>query len=461
MLLASCNGDYDDWADPLGNGEETAITIPGFTASSVDTINLNSVGLDTAQMSVFSLSTATLPEGYDLSQARVEFLPLELNGGDAVTPYSLTTDVTGLASASDLQSMVAGWYGKRPVARKLTGVVYVWAMKDGAAVKINAGTVTDLIVPQAPEIDTKYYITGNINNWENANTDFEVVNGGGDPYDDPVFSILIPYEKLEPVFAAGNNLEFKLTPASMIGTGDWTKCVTAAVDGAEGKLADKNAGGNIVATKLDGNFKFYKFTFNLLDQTWSYEGVSFSQYIYEIGDNTGWSTVVPLASPKFDGVYLGFAYLNGEYKFRPNESDWDGDWGQQDGGALGNLVQEGEVNCGPAKAGYYAMKVDLTKMQYEVTPISSISIIGTVNGNWDTDTELTYNAADGCWETTAVLNAGKMKFRANHDWVYNWGGSPDNLVQGGSDMTLAQAGTYLVKLYALCDGKAYFTMTKK
>lgn len=71
MLLASCNGDYDDWADPLGNGEETAITIPGFTASSVDTINLNSVGLDTAQMSVFSLSTATLPEGYDLSQARV------------------------------------------------------------------------------------------------------------------------------------------------------------------------------------------------------------------------------------------------------------------------------------------------------------------------------------------------------------------------------------------------------
>ena len=60
-----------------------------------------------------------------------------------------------------------------------------------------------------------------------------------------------------------------------------------------------------------------------------------------------------------------------------------------------------------------------------------------------------------------MLNAGKMKFRANHDWVYNWGGSPDNLVQGGSDMTLAQAGTYLVKLYALCDGKAYFTMTKK
>ena len=49
MLPASCNGDYDDWADPLGNGEETAITIPGFTASSVDTINLNSVGLDTAR----------------------------------------------------------------------------------------------------------------------------------------------------------------------------------------------------------------------------------------------------------------------------------------------------------------------------------------------------------------------------------------------------------------------------
>lgn len=56
-----------------------------------------------------------------------------------------------------------------------------------------------------------------------------------------------------------------------------------------------------------------------------------------------------------------------------------------------------------------------------------------------------------------------MKFRSNHDWGASnpdWGGKLEALVVGGPDMDVA-AGTYDIKLFAWCNGKAYATMTAK
>ena len=107
------------------------------------------------------------------------------------------------------------------------------------------------------------------------------------------------------------------------------------------------------------------------------------------------------------------------------------------------------------------IEVDLSEMTYSITLITSISIIGDVKGSWDTDIELAYNATNKTWEATGVeLNAGVMKFRANHDWAINWGGTLDALKQGGDNIALAEAGTYNVVLYALCDGLAKATLTK-
>ena len=33
MTFVSCNGDYDDWADPQSNPQEEAVTLPGYTAT--------------------------------------------------------------------------------------------------------------------------------------------------------------------------------------------------------------------------------------------------------------------------------------------------------------------------------------------------------------------------------------------------------------------------------------------
>ena len=190
-----------------------------------------------------------------------------------------------------------------------------------------------------------------------------------------------------------------------------------------------------------------------------YEGDApdFPDYIYAIGGDTGWSGVYPLFGK--NGQYKGFGYLSQEFKFRPYEDKWDGDWECVGEGQIG----QGSDNC-PAPeakdAGYYMIEVDLKAMSYSITPILGIGIIGPAQaGGWDTDTDMTYNQEGGYWEAKGVtLSANLMKFRANDGWDINWGGSFDNLVQGGDNMAV-EAGTYDVVLYALCDGKAHATLT--
>ena len=191
---------------------------------------------------------------------------------------------------------------------------------------------------------------------------------------------------------------------------------------------------------------------------------SYSEYIYAIGGDTGWSGVYYLSSSKdgdaFTGKYKGFGWLSGEFKFKPNENDWEGDW-EFDG--EGKIADNGGSNCpAPATAGYYMIEVDLTAMTYSLTLINGIGVIGPAQaGGWDSDTDLAYDSESGLWKGTVELAAGEYKFRANDAWDINWGGDLAALTQGGGNINLAEAGTYAIELAALCDGKAYATVTKQ
>ena len=55
FAFASCNGDYDDWANPQHNGPENAITIPGFAATATGAVDLANAG---EQVKLFTLSEA-------------------------------------------------------------------------------------------------------------------------------------------------------------------------------------------------------------------------------------------------------------------------------------------------------------------------------------------------------------------------------------------------------------------
>jgi hypothetical protein len=193
----------------------------------------------------------------------------------------------------------------------------------------------------------------------------------------------------------------------------------------------------------------------------------FNPFIYEIGNSQSWSVSAPLYCANGDGKYQGYYYLDGGYKFKPNADNWDGDWGQDPNGSEGTLVQDGEKDC-QAEAGFYQIDVDLAAMTYKTTLVSTISIIGTVNGNWDTDTDLTYNTETGAWEVTAALKAGAMKFRMNHDWTISWGGANgdpkayNNLTQnGGKDLDLPEDGNYFIQLFITFEGNNKVLVVKK
>ena len=95
-------------------------------------------------------------------------------------------------------------------------------------------------------------------------------------------------------------------------------------------------------------------TLDMMEYTYTLEELGFAPYIYEIGNNTSWSGTCPLAGINFDGKYRGFAYLNGEFKYKPNpeKDNWTGDWEKVSGDALaGTLDENGAGNIDAPEAG--------------------------------------------------------------------------------------------------------------
>ena len=192
---------------------------------------------------------------------------------------------------------------------------------------------------------------------------------------------------------------------------------------------------------------------------------NFSQFIYEIGNESGWATNHALRSPNFDGQYEGWYYLNGDFKFKPNENNWDGDYEYN---GEGKIADNGGSNIPDPGAGFYRINVNLAEGTYSLTKVESLSIIGSVlDANWSIDGDMTYNTTEGCWEWTGALSAGEFKIRMNHDRTISWGGTASgtdysNLTyNGGKDLTVAEAGTYKVQFYLTYEGNNKLVITKQ
>lgn len=256
LFFGSCSDDYTDWANPQSYAQEDAINLPGFKATATNAIDLNQPG---AQVKAFALNEAALPEGYKLENARVE---LTADGVANAKTTTVSTTLAGLADSATIQKVVSEAFGLRPIPRTLNAHVFVNAIKNGQAAYIDAGTVKVVATPKAPKIETEYYLTGNINSWNNNDKTYAVKNSGADVYTDPVFNITLTAAQV----AGQSKVEFKLTPKSKIGTNDWSECISAAKE--DGKLATNNAGGNFSFDVVPGA-NSYKLSFNLLDQTWT------------------------------------------------------------------------------------------------------------------------------------------------------------------------------------------------
>ena len=425
LLMAGCTEDYKDWAQPFQNGPEEPVSV-SISVSPGAAVDFATITDETVKL--FSASVSN-PEGAEATYTA------SITNEDGSKEIAIKTDENFFCSTAELESAVNALWGRRPVARTIPVKVLAYVKVNGVAIA-STGTTTLTATPNAPVIEEAYYITGTVNGWDNTNTDYELSNGGADPYENSIFTVMIPGDKVT------GDIEFKVTPKSGLG-GDWSKCLTAS--DTEGVFATNNAGGNLKVAYVKGA-KFYRIQFDLMNQTWSGAGLSFGDYFYEIGNESGWGTSHALAGPANDGKYKGYYYLNGEFKFKPNADNWDDDLEYVSGTTTsGTLTDAGGPNCPDPGEGFYEIFLDAGALNYTLTKIESVSMIGGFN-EWASDLEMTYNAEEGCWEVTTDQVSGEYKFRANHDWAINWGGSEDNLEQDGANLN-SDGGTHTYKLY--------------
>jgi len=172
--------------------------------------------------------------------------------------------------------------------------------------------------------------------------------------------------------------------------------------------------------------------------------------LYCPGSYQGWdpsNTSTVLASVANDGKfegYLNFAEAGTQFKFTQGPN-WDVNWG--DDGADGTLEPNG-ANISVADAGYYKVNVDVNALTYTIAKTDWGVIGSATESGWDSDQNMTYDVETGMWSAVLDLKVGEIKFRANDGWDLNYGddGANGTLEQNGSNIAIAEAGTYTVTL---------------
>lgn len=447
--MGSCSEDFKDWADPQTNPQEDAITIPGFTATAAQAIDFASVTTDS--VNTFSLSSAALPEGFTLGNARIELTP---QGVENATKTTVNTSLDGKGAVADLASVVESAYGKRPTARTFDAQVYVNAIKEGQAVLIDAGKINLVMTPKAPFIDAAYYLVGDmfttddVNGWNTISDKQKFKHSDKDVYEDPIFTITFETTKADQYWKIipKANVDAGNTDASAAGV------VGPKVDG-EDSMTDSLTNVDAKAGKIAKAGK-YKLTLNMMDYTYTFEEVKYDPFIYFIGATDGWkSSDQKLALvDEAKGVYTGYVYVadpNGaglQFKFQRVAGSWDneinaGTFNTFSDAATPNENKNIGVNAGE---GVYYFDVNLGEGTIKATKVETMGIIGQFNG-WSSDAVMTWNAEEYCFEATKVgVTADGWKFRVNGGWDINLGGSLNNLTAGGDNITVAGN---TVKLY--------------
>ena len=465
LFMGSCSEDFKDWADPQTNPQEDAITIPGFTATAAQAIDFASVTTDS--VNTFSLSSAALPEGFTLANARLELTP---QGVENATKTTVNTDLNGKGAVADLAPVVESAYGKRPTARTFDAQVYVNAVKDGQAVLIDAGKINLVMTPKAPFIDTNYYLVGQMTDWS-LDTKFKFTHSDADVYEDPVFTIMFTttddnqYWKIIPQgnVDAGNIWAVENNPKGVVGVekdGDDAMSGTLLTTTSKGEKANA---GKIAKAGI------YQMTINMMDYTYSIKQIAPEYYL--VGALQSWSdqnmsclmTAETAMVQNFTTKWTGDA--NMKIWLGSDFGKWDNAFGSASGDGVNTA--EGKLKAGggaivcPEKGAYYTFTADFSTMTYKWTKLANqnptefkhVSLIG-VGGKWNEgdDIDLKQEAPHNWYLAKQEIPAGGLKIRADHKWRDdgNWGFAEGQnyeskgtlITSGGSSNIPVPAGTY-------------------
>lgn len=479
--LTACDEDFNkDVAAPQANEQEAVQSMDGFSVKKSDsfsTIVLDQAMLDAnTPINVFTISAVpVLPEGATVSlslEAAKTSLAPQTRAEDKIIALESHTEgdaVTIMPVA--LNEVVKELYGKAPREREIYIRAYVY---------IHNGTSTTMVptpmqfgpvkvTPVAPIIESAYYVYGAPTAWSKTDV-LKFSHSGKDVYEDPIFTIMFPA-----VMDKGDVTDcwFKIASQSSVDAEVAGKgfesvgilgCAVNGDESLEGSLVSVDPQAAKIAK---GDYKYIRITLNMMESTYKIETLNISPFLWVPGAHNNWGDAFKqpggLYSSKMDMKYAGFIYLDGEFKLTA-QADWSPI--EYNGNNLTkkseNILAGGGSNMQISEAGFYKLAIDINENSIVATK-TEWGIIGEAIGGWGDadDVMMTYDKATNCWSVTTQLSAGAFKFRANHTWAVNVGGSLSKLIDNDSNnLVVAETGNYNVKLYLTNDNASYCTLTK-
>lgn len=462
FALTSCDESFNDWTEQAANMQGETVAFGNGAVKAVALIDFSQIDENTDSVQVCEITKTPTSTNGDYTSAYTLRIPYTNKKGENQVEV-LKMGSTGKVKYADFKSFVETVYSKRPQVNEITASVRAtMSMNNTNASFLTSDNFVIQAKPNAPIIEGAYYYYGASTGWSTTNNSYKLVNSGADVYEDPVFTAIVPAPKNDDGTAADN--WFKIVPESAFTADDFEANVIGAAENGE-----KGLEGNFVQGKdkagawniTDKDAKYYKIELNMLESTYKVTPLNFSEYYYVAGDGNGWEANDFLSTTTYDGKYEGCMYLESKFKFRPSNENWEGCLGANE---FGDKESDNDNNIMVAEPGYYQVKLDVVNKTYTLLKINSIGIIGDgAPKGWDSDVDLTYNKAENCWKIENVeLKDGTIKFRSNDDWDPNpnWGGNFESLTNGGANIQVT-AGTYDIKFYAFCNGKAHAEVTKK
>jgi hypothetical protein len=455
LALASCDGDYDDWASPQGYEQEAAAAAYGVSVSagsganiqmpvSDDDVNLVSLSAQNSEVTGFTVRSLTV------------------NGTEVASKVSNGNVVV---SAAELSALVqnANFSRAHKTYDLAVALAYGANLANGDAVAFNATSTAKITTQATPaEDENGYFLLGDFeeNGWDATNPIWMTNNGDG------------TYTATVTTKSDGSNW-YKFYQGSHFISGDWDSinegqmgCAENGDDSQKGLIVwngDAENADGVQTPVITGQGK-YEVTIDVINYTYSV--APHYESMYYAGDANGWSfSPLTMWGDNFVGYYYVNAVDNSStWGFKlTTDASWDNpQYGQGDTAgtiALGG----GNIDLGHAD-GFYEIVVNTADLTVQLNPIEVISLIGSAvagDSTWGTDYDLTFNLDTKAWEGTFDMTAGEYKFRANHDWSLSWGGTEDALTaDSGSNLSIAEAGNYTFSLQPNANGLGTVTITR-
>lgn len=450
--FTACDDVQDVVSIPQSNPQEAIMAADGVTVAAGESLAAGSVNLQSIKDNAAKVAALNIVEVKDLPANQSVKVVMELSDvEDFSNVQTLQTEVAenvAYVAPADWNAAHIALYGKNPMERTSYVRYALYALNGDSEVRLgydaetkagvyyNASAIN--VTPLNPEvwIEEAYYV---VVNGDKANA--IALAGSGDRFDNPKFSAM---------FTATDNATWEVYPQSAI---DGDAVTYGPEDDAKtGNLVEGTAG--VIAAAGD-----YVLTVNMETKTYQIAEAIKTLYVARKGGSV-LAKNNPLEMSTSDYItYTGYICpKDGSFRIFTAPKSTANSYGMAT-----DAVAEVEGNTYSVDLAYPSKNqitlglptaimplwatLDANALTLKTYVIESISLIGGVlAADWSVDADLT-TEDNVVWKATDVeLAAGEFKFRANHAWDVDWGGTVDNVQYKGGNMVLEEAGTYDITL---------------